>query len=124
MVSEGGFTGDETIREMLRNFGLTDKEAEVYIFLSKRGTLKCREISKGMKRHAAQIYRILKILQNKGLLQLTLEAPTRFAAVPFETVLDHQIKAKHDEAVRMEQSRREILTYWKTIRQPEPDFFP
>jgi sugar-specific transcriptional regulator TrmB len=110
-------TGEETIKGLLRNLGLTEKEAAVYIFLSKRGVLKCGEIAKGMKRHTAQIYRILKILQTKGLLQSTLEAPTRFIAVPFETVLELGIKAKRDEAAQMEKTRQEILTYWKSIRQ-------
>ncbi len=63
-------------------------------------------------------YRILKILQGKGLLESTLESPTRFTAVPFEKVIDLSIKAKRDEAAQMETTKNEILTYWKTIRQP------
>jgi len=110
--------GEETLKKILKNLELTDKEAEVYIFLSKHGILKCGEIAKGMKRHKAQIYRILKILQTKGLLESTLEAPTRFTAVPFETVIDLSIKAKRDEAAQMESTRQEILNYWKSIRQP------
>ena len=111
--------GEETIKKLLKNLELTEKEAEVYIFLSKHGVLKCGEIARGMKRHKAQIYRILKILQTKGLLESTLEAPTRFTAVPFETVFDLSIKAKRDEAAQMEKTRQEILNYWKSIRQPE-----
>jgi sugar-specific transcriptional regulator TrmB len=110
--------GEETIRSILGNFGLTQREIEVYIFLAKRGVLKCGEIAKGMKRHTAQVYRILKVLQSKGLLEATLEAPTRFSAVPFESVLDLSIKAKRDEAARMEKTRQDILNYWKSIRQP------
>jgi sugar-specific transcriptional regulator TrmB len=72
-----------------------------------------------MKRHTAQIYRILKILQNKGMLESTLEAPTRFKAIPFETIIDLSIKAKRNEAEQMEKTKREIAFYWKSIRQPE-----
>jgi sugar-specific transcriptional regulator TrmB len=114
-----GITGEETVKGVLRSLGLTEKEAAVYIFLSKRGVLKCSEIAKGMKRHTAQIYRILKILQTKGLLESTLEAPTRFTPVPFEIVLDLSIKTKRDEVALMEKTKQEILTYWKSIRQPE-----
>ena len=109
---------EEIIKKVLKNLELTEKEAEVYIFLSKHGVLKCGEIAKGMKRHKAQIYRILRILQTKGLLESTLESPTRFTAVPFEAVLDLSIKAKRDEAAQMEKTRKEILTYWKSISQP------
>ena len=108
---------EEVIRKILRDFGLTEKESEVYIFLSKHGVLKCGEIALGMKRHKAQIYRILKILQSKGLLESTLEVPTRFTPVPFEKVLDLSIKAKHDEAALMEKTRKEVIEYWKNIRQ-------
>jgi sugar-specific transcriptional regulator TrmB len=109
--------GEEPIKKILKDFGLTEKESEVYIFLSKHGVLKCGEIAKGMKRHKAQIYRILKILQSKGLIETTLETPTRFSPVPFEKVLDLSIKAKHDEAALMEKTRQEVVAIWKNIRQ-------
>lgn len=108
---------DEPIKKILKDFGLTEKESEVYIFLSKHGVLKCGEIAKGMKRHKAQIYRILKILESKGLLESTLETPTRFSPVPFEKVLDLSIKAKYDEAILMEKTRKEVVAYWKNLRQ-------
>ena len=110
--------GEETVKRVLRNLDLTEKEAEAYIFVSKHGVLKCGEIAKGMKKHKAQIYRILKILQTKGLVEPTLEAPARFTAVPFETVLDLSIKAKRDEASQMEITKNEVLNYWKSIHQP------
>jgi sugar-specific transcriptional regulator TrmB len=109
--------GEDTIKNILNDFGLTEKESEVYIFLSKHGVLKCGEIAKGMKRHKAQIYRILKILECKGLLESTLETPTRFTPVPFEKALDLSIKAKYDEAVLMEKNRKEVVNYWKNLRQ-------
>jgi HTH-type transcriptional regulator, sugar sensing transcriptional regulator len=106
------------IEEILRTFGLTKNEAELYVFLTKHGVLRCGEIAKRMKKHTAQIYRILKTLQNKGLVESTLEAPARFAAVSLETIIDQHIKAKHDEAALIEKTRNEVLTYWKSIRQP------
>ncbi len=110
---------EETIKKILKNLALTQKEAEVYVFLSKHGVLKCIDIAKGMKRHKAQIYRILKILVDKGLLESTLEAPARFSAVPFETVIDLSIRAKRDEAAQMEIAKNQILSYWRSIRKAE-----
>jgi sugar-specific transcriptional regulator TrmB len=107
--------GEATVKDVLRSLKLTEKEAEVYLFLSKHGILKCSEISKALKRHKSQIYRILKILQNKGLLQVTLESPSRFSAVPLETILDLSITSKIDEAKHFENARKEILAYWSQI---------
>jgi len=38
-----------TIEKTLKNIGLSEKEAEVYLFLGKRGALKGREITKQLK---------------------------------------------------------------------------
>ena len=68
----------ETILIALKNFGLGDKEIEVYILLSKKGPLKGTEIAKQIKRSKGQVYRILKNLQKKGFIEVTLEHPKRF----------------------------------------------
>ncbi len=119
--------GEETIEKVLRNLGLTDTEAEVNIFLAKRGVLKCSEVAKQMKKDRAQALRILKSLQSKGLAEATLEVPTRYAPVPFEQVIDLSIKAKKDEAALMENTRNELLNYWKkigkSVTEPLPDKF-
>jgi sugar-specific transcriptional regulator TrmB len=115
--SQGTLLGlaEEPIRKVLKNFGLTEKEAEVYIFLAKHGVLKGGEIARQIKKDKAQVFRILKSLQNKGLVESTLEVPTRFTAVPFETVLDFFVKAKRDEAALIESSKRDLLSDWKNI---------
>jgi hypothetical protein len=113
--------GEELVKKILKTLCLTEKEVEVYIFIAKHGVLKCSEIAKGMKRHKSQIYRILKILQSKGLIEATLEAPCRFSAVPLENVLDLSIKAKLDEAACIESAKKDVLTYWNSINHPELD---
>jgi sugar-specific transcriptional regulator TrmB len=107
--------GEETIKNVLKNFGLTEKEAEVYIFLAKHGVLRGGEIAKGIKTDKAEVYRILKSLQTKGLVESTLEAPTRFIAVKFETILDLFVKAKRDEATLIESTKKDLLSDWKNI---------
>jgi len=112
---DAGRLGDETIRKVLRDFGATEKEAEVYIFLAKHGALRSIEISKRIKAHKEEVYRILKSLQTKGLAESTMEFPTRFIAVPFETVLDSFIKIKREEVTSVENARQELLNDWKSI---------
>lgn len=113
--------GEETIRNTLKNVGLTEKEAQVYIFLAKHGVLKGGEIAKQTKTNKAEIYRILKSLQKKGIVESTLESPIRFTAVSFEKVLDSSIKAKQDEAAQIEKTKEEILAYWKNISRIKID---
>jgi len=109
--------GEETIRKVLKNAGLTEKEAEVYIFLAKQGPLKGTEIAKLIKKDKAQIFHILKKLQIKGFAETTLEFPTRYIAVPFENILNSIIKTKHDEVAFIEQAKDHLLDYFRKKRK-------
>jgi len=111
--------GEETIKKVLQNSGLTEKEAEVYIFLAKHDALKGGEIARLMKKDKAQVFRILKSLQTKGLVEPTLEFPIRFTAVSFETVIESSIKAKREEVAFIESAKKDLLTYLKDRRQAE-----
>jgi sugar-specific transcriptional regulator TrmB len=70
--------------------------------------------------HKAQVYRILKSLQNRGLIETTLEVPMRFSAVPLEHVVDLFIKAKQDETRILENQKPELLTHWQSLSIEQP----
>ena len=108
---------EETIKNMLKEFGLTDTESEIYLFLSRRGTSKGTEIAKQIGKDKAQIYHILKSLQTKGLVESTLQSPIQFSPVPFEQVVELAIKVKQDEATHIQNTKEELLTYWRTLNK-------
>jgi len=110
--SESQAVNTGNLSEALKNFGLTEKEAATYIFLANQGAQRSGAIAKGTKTHRAEIYRILKSLQVKGLVQPTLESPTRFTATPFEKVVDSFIKSKREEADSIEKAKQELLKDW------------
>jgi sugar-specific transcriptional regulator TrmB/pimeloyl-ACP methyl ester carboxylesterase len=107
-------------KNVLLDYGLTSKEADIYIFLAKNVVLTGGEISKRTKIARSLVYRILKNLQTKGLVEPTLESPTRFVAVPFDKALDLIIKAKKQEALKVEREKQDLLADWKTISKTEP----
>jgi sugar-specific transcriptional regulator TrmB len=110
---------EKHIRKILTDYGLTEKETEVYILLAKSAALKIAEISKFLKKDKAQIFRILKNLQTKGLVEPTLEFPKRYTAVSFEAVLDNSIKSKREDASFIENAKKDLLDYLKKTRQAE-----
>jgi len=114
--------GKEELVKVLRDFGLTDTEAEIYLFLANQEALKGTEIAKFTKKDKAQVYHILKSLQAKGLVESTLEAPVRFAPVPFERIVDLTIKSKKDEAKKIEKAKEDLLKYWGSISKNKLDF--
>ena len=105
----------KSIRDILKDFGLADNQAKIYILLAKQGILKGGEIAKQTKIPKAVVYRTIKVLQRKGFVESTLEFPARYVAVPFETVLDLNIKAKKEEALQIEKSKEDLLNDWKNI---------
>jgi sugar-specific transcriptional regulator TrmB len=111
--------GTEKVRKALKNIGLTEKEAELYIYLAKHYALRSGEIAKGIQTHRVEIYRMLKSMQTKGLIEVTLESPRRFIAVPLEMVLDSFIKTKRQETILMEKTKQSVLNEWKNIRKTE-----
>ena len=110
----------ENIRHALGEFGLTEKESDVYILLAREGVLKGLDISKRLRMHKAQVYTILKNLQSKGAVETTLEAPARFTAVPFANLLDLFIRTKKEQASSMEKQRDTLFSSWESVKLGGP----
>ena len=112
---------ETSVEKALQNFGLTEKESQIYICLARNGIQKGVEIAKKTKTAKAVVYRILKILQRKGFIESSLESPIRYTAVPFETVLESHIRAKQEEAHQIETSKEDLLADWSKLRKGQPE---
>jgi sugar-specific transcriptional regulator TrmB len=123
-IWEKNSLSQDQLLKTLRTLGLTIMDSQVYIFLAKKGTQKARDIAKPLKMEKQQIYRSLANLQSKGLVNSTLERPSRFTAVTFEKVLDLFVKTKLEEAQQIQQNRDELLSVWQSINIGESDITP
>jgi sugar-specific transcriptional regulator TrmB len=112
---------ENTVEKALQNFGLTKKEIQIYIYLAKRGLQKGGNIVKATKTAKAVVYRVLKNLHRKGFVESTLESPVRFKAIPFESILDSEIKTKHEEARQIEAAKKNLLIDWNKISKGQPE---
>ena len=99
----------------LATIGLSQTEAEIYIYLSTKGPQNARNIGEALQLYKQQIYRSLKNLNCKGCLKVTLERPALFSAEPFEKVLDQFVKEKREEAHRILKNKDECLSYWHSM---------
>jgi sugar-specific transcriptional regulator TrmB len=114
-----GFLSQETVKNALENFGLTEKEAEVYIFLAKRGALRTGQIAKQLKKNKGQVYRILSNLKKKGVVEATLEFPTRYSAVSLEKTINSFLKSRREEISLVEKTKEDLLRDWERISRTE-----
>jgi len=106
---------ERLIVDDLKDLGLTERESEVYISLSKQKTMKAGDLSRQVRLHKAQVYRILKNLEEKGLVDSTLEVPARFNAVRLDKYLALSIKARIEDAKYLGKYKDEMLSRWRLI---------
>jgi sugar-specific transcriptional regulator TrmB len=105
----------EQLLKAIISLGLSQVDAEVYIFLAKMGPQKGRDIAEALKLYKQQLYRSLRNLQGKGLASATCEHPAQFSAVSFERVIDIYIQVKTEEAKALQETREELLSAWRSI---------
>ena len=105
----------EKVLRTLESLGLSQSDAQVYVFLGKRGSQKAIDIAKALRMPKQQLYVVLKNLQSKAIVNATLERPARFSAVPFEKVLDLFVRARMEEAKRIQHGKNGFLSDWQSI---------
>jgi sugar-specific transcriptional regulator TrmB len=105
----------EWMFKTLENLGFKRVDAEVYIFLIKTGPQKARNIANVLRLQKQQLYRSLITLQNRGMVHASLESPAYFSAVHLDIVVDSLAKAKKEQAITLQQSKEELLLYWRDL---------
>jgi sugar-specific transcriptional regulator TrmB len=105
----------EWMLKTLTSLGFKYTEAEVYISLTRSGSQGIREIAEALKTSRMQVYRSLKNLKARGIVQASNNRPAEFSALSFEKVLDALIKANVEEAKRLETEKERILSRWQIM---------
>jgi sugar-specific transcriptional regulator TrmB len=105
----------ERVLKALASLGISQTDAEVYVFLATGGPQKARDIATALEMYKRKVYRSLKSLQSKEIVNTTLERPAQFSAIPFDKVLNLLIKAHLKEAQYIEQNKEEILSHWNSM---------
>ncbi len=104
----------------LEDLGLTQTDAEIYFLLAREGPQKGRDIAETLGLYKQQLYRSLKRLQKKGMVNASLQRPARFCAMSLEKVVDFLIEAKKKQALALQESKEELLSTWRAIaKEPQ-----
>lgn len=88
----------ERIINVLEGFGFKRIEAEVYVYLAKKGPQKAKELADALKIPKRQLYSILKNLHGKGVITTCHKQTTTFSALDFEKTLDLLVKDNIEQA--------------------------
>jgi sugar-specific transcriptional regulator TrmB len=113
-LSDGDKLSLERALDTLVSLGLTQIDAQVYVFLAKRGPHNEKDLADALKLTKHQLCRSLENLETKGMVSATLERAARFTAVPLEKVIDLFVKAATEQAKALQASRKELLSTWRS----------
>jgi len=111
---------DEFIRR-LTQFGLSEKEAQLYLHLLRYGPKTPSPLAKSLKTYREDVHRTLASLIEKGMVRPSLDAPTIYAAVDLETALEAALKKHESEMREMEVRKQELQELSKQQRLRAPD---
>jgi sugar-specific transcriptional regulator TrmB len=95
--------------------GLKRTDAQVYIYLAKKGPQKGKDLSNALKLPKQRLYPCLNCLKHMKLINSTPNRPATFSAVSFEEALDLLMKAKLEEAQHTRQNIEKTLSDWQSI---------
>lgn len=109
----------KSIDQALSKFKLNRNEVRVFLYLARFGAHKAQSIAEALGVHRTEAYKILRRLEEQGLITRVMERPMKFLAVPFETVLDNLIEERRQKIYQMEQRKAELLQIWASLPEPE-----
>ena len=101
------------VNEILQKLGLTQNESRVYIYLSKNGFAKARDIASNQNIPRTQTYHLLTALHNKGIVSVISGTPTKFKGVEFEKALDILINNELKRIEELQLMRDSLNDLWQ-----------
>jgi sugar-specific transcriptional regulator TrmB len=105
----------ERVFKILASLGFTKTEAEVYVYLAKRGPQKGRDLTSALKMTKQQLYTALKGLQKKGAVTSSSDRSALYFALAFEDLLNLYVKLNIDQAQTIKETKEELLASWQNI---------
>jgi sugar-specific transcriptional regulator TrmB len=103
------------VLESLQSLGLSQGDAEVYIYLSKEGPKTGRQIICALRLSEQKLYASLKKMNRKKIIIKSDDNPAFFSAIPFEEVITLLVKIKKEQSAAILESKEEFLSIWKSV---------
>ncbi len=111
----------QRILKALTSLGLSQIDAEVYLYLASKGPQRTERIAEELNLQNSTLNDILQSLTAKGIVNSIDERVHLFYSLPFHEALELLVVERLEKAKVVEQNRNEILTKWKNLLQNSTD---
>lgn len=101
--------------ETLEKLGFSRYEAVVFVNLARAGVATAGEIARATGVNRVQTYRALDSLEARGLVEVTLDRPKRYAARAINEVFDMVAEEKRAELDGLDAMRRGLIDAWPKL---------
>jgi len=112
---------EQEIFILLKDFGLSDDEAQIYLGLLRMGGAKASEVSYFTKIDRVKAYKMLENLKNFGFITSTLSSPAIFSANNIEKTLDDVIQRKLLESEKLQSHKFHLLQLLENFKVKETE---
>ena len=100
---------EQEVIPLLKDFGLAQDEARVYVGLLRMGSGKVSEISHFTNTDRVKGYKILETLRNQGFVTSTLSSPILFSANEPKLIFDEILKKKKSKIGLLEKNHERLI---------------
>ena len=105
----------EKALKTLVSLSLSLTDAQVYVYLAKKGPLKGNDLAEALGLPRNQLDLCLENLMNKGIINTVSEGSDKYFDISFEKVLDDFMKAPREKAKALQASKKELLYSWRSL---------
>src|SRR5438445_10337009 len=110
---------DERAQKLLGQYGVSDREALVYLRLLAHGQLSAGEIAKAVQIRRMEAYRIVKRLADSGIVVATPGNPVKYTGKPIDQVVAMMMDREMKKLSEMEKGRAEVVSIGRNFGSPK-----
>lgn len=107
--------------ETLKSLGLTETEAQIYVFLAKKGPHNENDLTFSLNIPTRQLCVSLDGLVAKNLVFTIDERSVKYFAFDLESVLAKFLKASKEQAKSLQTNRNLFLSTWRSMIEKDSD---
>jgi sugar-specific transcriptional regulator TrmB len=99
----------------LTEFGLSEKEARLYVYLLKYSESTITDLTKRLETYRLDVHRTIESLVERGMAEALLEIPVVYVAIPISDALGAMTQRHSIEQQRIEAARKELVALAESL---------